>query len=532
MNKMTSIAKRIVEYELLKNKFYNPKVCFTVSPSGTLVGKDGDNILYSLDNIQKLAEGSFNTVYLVNDNIEGTDLKYIIRINKSTTFNINKTSDGCISDIYSLFFSNLVKDDIFPNFPLVVDSYLCNDDYTISAPITIQEYSVPAQFESEKINNLDAYISYLNGTDLILLHNAKKLVLQTILTYFFMNVTLRIAHNDAKAPNVLVKDITPTGICYKSNNKYINIDNVSQLALITDFDKTRSNEKTFKYDSEYVSRYYLDLAVQHLSISPDTTETIKKLNKVYQTFITRENDSPSKTFIMDLLTFACTSTFRTSNYIIVDFVYDLSITQLKLGECIVKYFGDVCEVTESLKANHKLYNLDIKVDPTYTTQHKMLYLCAYNNEEFRRYKGDPQFAKYLNDVYGLDRFDIIGVVSQLTINSFIQKPLPDIDGYLNARREVVYDYMNKFMNIISQVFESPQSPETLMKSFKLMDFILKNNGEFNIRTTDELQNHMFVCYYIFSDTNFLELVESASRISVQQLLQIMNKIFNFLASTK
>jgi len=451
---MDSLAQRIVNYELLHSKFDDASLCFSKSGKNIIVKSPDDVVKFDLNNVKKLGEGAFNKVYLVSDNIQHKDIQYVIRINKNADDDtMDEKSKACISDMYSLYFSNLVKDNIFPNFPLVINSFLCGNNYIDFSPITIQEYA-----EGDSVNH---YINHILDLD----SDSKKILLQTILTYFFMNNTLSIAHNDANPSNIIVKNIETTNISYKFGNIYFNIEGVNKLALITDFDRTRTN--IFAYNTNYFTTYYKHYAVANLQSSVSSKIIIDVYNKILKLSL----DSPQRTFMNDLFTFACTSLHDT----VIEFMSDLFISNMELSESIGKHFSDICNVSDCVPSNYKVYNLDIKIDPVYTTQYKMLYLCAYNNDEFRKYKGDPKFLEYLNETYKLNRF--IG-----TTNS--------------------------------------DSAENLFKFLKENDFFNQSENE---------ENYLNVCMYIFNDKPLEHYTHTDSGIiRVSRLLNIMNEIFTFL----
>ena len=88
--------------------------------------------------LKELGSGTFNIISeicLKNDT--SCDPGFIMRKSKNFTESVETDrADSCVSDRYSLLFSDLVKRNIWPHFPLTVGSFICND---LSSPISIQE---------------------------------------------------------------------------------------------------------------------------------------------------------------------------------------------------------------------------------------------------------------------------------------------------------------------------------------------------------------------------------------------------------
>jgi len=360
-------------------------------------------------------------------------------------------------------------------------------------------------------------------------HETLKLVLQTFLTYYFMNINLNIGHNDSKPQNVLVQEIQQTNISYKIGDKYINIPDVDKLALVTDFDKSRDNSNPF--EKEYIMDFYVKYVSQ---VVPQVQTTLKHIiDKLYSL----NKTTPERNLKYDICMFIIMTIKRTQYF--MRFLNDLIIEDKPFFECITTHFADVCNISDSVNLDYKLYNTDVKISKTYLDRFKMLYLCAFNDDEIKLYgyNKSPEFTEYLNRVYGLDRKEFKCKPSENTRKNF--EHIKNIDVKIasphitNQKRKNLYDYVNR------EFFEKSNFDICdRIRILKILNYVLINNTTL---TFFKFFNYVFICMYIVNNNlTYVNLIKSIKRVGMmnfgknitsQEVISDINELFEFLEVT-
>lgn len=220
---------------LISERYYNP-----------------ESYGYTIEEMN-IGKGAFNNIHLILLNDERLA---ILRtpINKK-----NIKSENAISMYHTKLFSSIVEQNVFPNFPLLYYQIVENNQYSI-----ILEYA-------NKYSLYDVITKQsLSAKQL------KNVIIQTLLTLHYMNTILKISHNDATTPNILIKQITPKYISYSLNNKiFINMF-AEYIALISDFDKTRGNCQN--YDNSYILKHYIIMCCKKIYELHNITIELENIN--------------------------------------------------------------------------------------------------------------------------------------------------------------------------------------------------------------------------------------------------------------
>lgn len=479
----------------------------------------------------KIGEGGLNQIFKLK--IQDYEKEFIIHIPKQkSTTNIYQS---CINDQYALIFSEIVKKNIFPNFPLVLNSFLCDNDYSNNQPISIQEFS----------NRGDLTKSLPSPHKNI----SKQNILQTLLSLKFMHTSLKLSHNDMKPENVLLMKIKPTTICYKlSEECYISLE-TPYITLLTDFDFVANNKTTFhKY--QYIFEYYIKHKVVLLYLKYDNkthniglsdefkllisdlplkmrereytevdmeeekefdTEQIKNIKRVFNKVIKSESS-----FIKDISQFL----LMCLNYNEFDFIYPflMEITEDNFNECIIKYFNDSMNVNDSYTLGGYFYNINLnininKVIKDVYNDHKTLFACAQNDIAYRLYSQD----EYITELFKLNQFKIKRTTTDEQIQEYINKDDNEIRIYM--------------INIILQMYSMLKAKinttnKELLSSLMLIDYLLKRMT-LNIEDKKRIKQISFVCYFMFIPISVN--VGTKSFGTKEELYKIMDEIFYILS---
>lgn len=579
---------RIENVNRMKSEYNNIYSCFTIDDNNLIKGTNGE--LFKI--IQVQGSGSFNTTYKICEILDGVGEepsiisvltednnkcknreRYIFR--KHTRQYPDKkrekqaTYNACISDRYSLLFSNIVLRNIFPNFPLIINSYLCDDDYYTHKPITIQEYATDGDLKSFLSNpDNDSYAK----------HN---LNLQSIITYYFMNNRLEICHMDAKPANVLVLDIPETNIAYKyyshknNKSKYIKIK-TDKLALVTDFDFTlgtqnskdiffqmdnymnfilyqeyrrESNkmrlisvfDKRNKRDSQLISvgdflmngtKYVLNLNIDNIGDSIFMNE----LKMMYRK-IKREN----LTHIRDIFTHLILAMYTILEYKIVyfEFLKDLIINEKDFFECIHEYFDEVIEeIGNDEQINLEIYkhvydiNIEHHSDKEYINRliisldekgFQQYYRCVLQDVEFRNLKfGDKYFSFAFEREYRLSRF-------LHTTKQMYYSKIHTIPNFNEESAKQIKRFLKRVCKLQGYTPQNIQSH--LIPALNLFKFVISNSTRI---APSDYKVCAIMCLYLFTnltiDLCIYYLSPTESLINDEKLFRMLNDILNLLKS--
>lgn len=374
-----SIDERITAIEQFTGSYNNIFDCFEIQNDKLI--HNGTETKFS---VKHLAEGGKHVVLEIceSDNDKCIGNKYVLR--KSLLTESDSEYDmtlDVISNRYALMFSDIVKSNVCPNFPLIANTYLC--DKKINYSISIQEHATGRDLNA-MIKNPD-----------ISIESMKKNILQTLLTIYFINHNLNLAINDAKPGNVLLQPIQPRKITYKIGTTYITMD-VDSLALVTDFDDVTANNfpdvgseiKTELYKHfDSIFQYYVTGAVKDIYNDPrmqnekisvdsenisitdindfDKDNSYTLLYKIaYLTAL--KSESYFYRDIFNFLILVCNKSLidpRTSDIsaLCYRFMRNSCLKKLDFFDNIKECFGDVCEISDKYDISSKLYSLDADV---------------------------------------------------------------------------------------------------------------------------------------------------------------------------
>ena len=381
------MVTRIEKFESFISNYNNTNLCFKITKD-QLLCNNGINLKV----VKKLGKGSKHIVYLISD------------ASNFFTFRVSQEVEPLIVDIaserYSLIFSDMVKNNRFPNF-LMANTYICDDKITANQfdiignrPVSIQEYSDGGDLEK-----------FIMKNDL---QQTKLLILQSMLTFFFLH-NINLAVNDAKAQNIVINNVESTNLCYNYENTYVQFS-TNKVASLIDFDDITSNTVPFDRINDFYDQYSSD-AFSNLS-KYEQKDKYKGVISDAETIL----KSTQNYFKRDICTFLCSiMSIKKINIKYLDFCYefinDYIILKRSFWECLHRAFGDVCTITNTANSNYLMYSLDntnIKIDHTnnqYNTIYKVVQM--YDELNYGSMYPDMFLKTYVYDKYKLNRFEDI-----------------------------------------------------------------------------------------------------------------------------
>ena len=434
--------------------------------------KEKINLYYYINIIEKLKSGSFNSVYVINHINDNNNNKFVLRIPKTDSrrtiydcktdddYDNEKMAIACVSSRYALLFSNLVKKNIFPNFVQIIDVYFCNGKF----PVTIQEYCDNDLNNFFKLNNDDIKVY-------------EQLIVQSLLTYYFMNNYLQISNFDAKCTNVLVKTLdSPIVLRYNFNSHVITIK-TDKIALITDFDFTRGS---YNNNMMYILESYIkDLSVKHTYY-----------NSIHEVLNRLQPD----VHLIDIVQFMIILlVFNTNKYIkniVMNFLYDYVVRNINFFECIKKYYSNIISDTSDIdeEYNVKKYNYNELMQIDHIKYQKLLNrMMTYT--DFHSCFGD----RYIKQLYKIDRFYceleeyMISHLESSTDENYICNIYAKTITRFIPALSVLFESVIKF-KIINQL----SIYETLL-TMSMIFFFIEKNIDFNKEEYDSLG---LICIYL------------------------------------
>lgn len=389
-----SILTRVLEFEHNAETFNEIErdCCFNFASKQRIVSnykkKDKHNLNHYIKIHKKIKSGSFNSVYLITHNDDNENF-YAIRIPK-TEYNIHRCDlfqdddidneahiMACISSRYAYIFSQIVRQNIFPNFLQIVDVFFCNNKF----PITIQEHADSDLYEIliSKCSNI---------------YMCENLIVQSLITFYFMNIYLKLSHNDAKPSNVLVKmiDNESTDITYDFGDNILSLK-TQKLALITDFDYTRGTH--CRYDMLFILEAY----IKTLSI---TNKYYSEIKQYYNKIVSGNK------YIIDIVQFLILILLYRVNDIIKmsvnNFLHDYLINNHDFFYCLKKNYPHIVTFNKQTCDTDNIYYIN-NIDPNTITHidffkyKKLLYRVMVHTDYHGNY-GD----EYIKRMFKLDRF--------------------------------------------------------------------------------------------------------------------------------
>lgn len=496
------------------------------------------------ENKKEIGVGGFNKIYSIN--IKDYDKKFIIREPKHSDDRF--TYIACLNDQHSFLFSKLVSNNLIPNYPLVINSYICNDDYSMYKPISLQEYAT--------MGDISKYLHSKNNY-----RPLKRCVLQTLLTLVHMDKILKLSHNDIKPENILMTEIKTSSIHYTLDDVYINFDGIKYLALVSDFDMVTSNTDYLTYAyifDQYVSKVILhtyyryddkDTNIDLISINAqgmkslltikilDIPEFMKKYKHYYVEFsidnnydneqikqikliyrkITHSQSLLHRNIAQFLL--MCTN-FKNNSYEI-EFLTDYVINNIDLSTCIKTHFGDVVSFSDSYDGTGLLYNLNTKIDfakmsSVLFNTHKHIFTCALNNTKYRLSNTNI----FIDELYGLHRFKIKKTVTSEELEKYIATYSDTLNVSENIRN-ILFNFLIQFnKDLQEQGFDSRNSD--LLTIFKMIDFYTSH--------TIYKNDYKSVCFIVFYMLTYIDLNTISTQLDInkKQVFDIMENILEIL----
>lgn len=509
-----TLIDRINRIKPLITKYSNQHACMDIGTKN--ISFDGNGAFRI---IKELGSGGYNVVKSICEKTNCNSEKdyYIIRTVKSKT-DVDKPYEKfpyCISDRYSTIFSNIVMNDIFPNFPLMVGSYLCKDDYKTYYPISIQEYANLGTIHDKiKSNNVDSI-------------EIKQYLLQAMLTIYFMNYSVKISHNDFKPLNTLIKSIKEQNIAYKlPNGNYIAFENLDKLVLVADFDLSRGNDNN--YDTRYITHTYFCYKINTLyekngipnkdnkiiltnisTVLPEeqVDTNIEFFRKIYDKILNERNN-----FEREILTLFFN--VDESPPFIIDFLNEFINEKHDFFECLNKYFN--ANIVSDVDESYKIYNL-INTDIDYITfDTKHYYSCISNDVDYRYpMYGDDMFRRKFIKKYGLERF-----ISEFVEFQNLNLPADTVmnKDFTKAMQDILYDWI---YNVCLEMHHKNQS--TIICN--ICHYILSNE---NI-ARNQAQLVGIICIFLYTSLSVKDMLYVCDdAYDANQFYDMLNKILTLL----
>lgn len=168
---------------------------------------------FDVDNISentKIFDGGFHSIFLCTDSKHNVKIIRKKPLHKNVNLDLLKNNEE-----YSYNMSQIVLNDIFPNFPINL-----TDDGTYQEYIDIDLF----EFVSTRHSKDTFYEEIYN------------IVMQTIISLVFLNSKQKLIHNDMKSENILIKEFPEKfGVMYEIDDlKFYFYTRI--LSIITDFD--------------------------------------------------------------------------------------------------------------------------------------------------------------------------------------------------------------------------------------------------------------------------------------------------------
>jgi len=529
-----TIASRISEYEFLTSTInFDEFKCLNI-----------DEIPHT-----KIGSGGYNNVYKIN--MSGVDL--IVKIPK-TEFaselypNMYKYI-SCTNEQYLLALSNLTTNNVFPHFPYVLKTLLCDDDYNKYYPISIQEYCDIGDFyKLINTKNKNVVAKYYD-----------KSLLQILISLYFMENTLKISHNDIKPENVLLKNIQNTVITYKINDEnYIKIKS-SILPIISDFDMLSGTDnidfqKNIGVYNHYMSilllaKYYYHYHTSSEEIYIDFIDgNRKKLNREllssspssflnlfqiysYDTPITtriknlyKEVVQKQNSFFKNVSQFILMSVKHKEITYELDFLEDLIINNLNFFDCVKKYFSSKNEdinFSDTYECEGMKYDVNINQKLTFKKlllenykQNKNIFACAIQNIKTRFSKSDI----FISELYGLNRFQQSQTrVSIDDLNTYVSThqnlydacPSEHCDENISLIRYTFFHDIINNINIRNKF--NIEDNRQLLNILKAIDFVLYRELKLNKLSVIDTLIYCYLIVMLYTPT------------TIETILQYLNK---------
>lgn len=395
---------------------------------------------FSVEN-DKFGCGTYNKIKLINIDGKYAILRSPIKNNKSEAF----ISSQAVSFYHTKLFSEIVKQNVFPNFPILIKGV--NKKYVNS---TILEYADQNSF-NYCLKTLSSF-------------NLDKILVQTLFTLYYMNNVLKLSHNDLSISNLLVKTIKKQKLTYCAHaNKYFTID-TEFLAIVSDFDKTFGNQQ--EYDNMYILEHY-------------TNSKNPLINKIYTHFEQNRTKDPTR---FDIAILFSTIFIRNRCKKYRKFINDYLFKNKGFFWCIEKYFSHVIRITNTSPKHDNIFNLYMNTFD-YTSlnyeNNKTLYQQMIFNEEVR--------GKFLNH-YFIKEFSMNRFLDPLMSIEERCKEITILNGTINNKmRKILIDWLIDVNNSLKL------NKNVLISAITLADFVL-NNSDINKQTYQLLG---IVCLYLF-----------------------------------
>lgn len=441
---------------------------------------------------EKFGEGSFNNIKLIKftENNQCAILRSPI---KQQIGVIEQETHSALSFYHSKLFSEIVKQNVWPHFPILIHHYNYMNIYS-----TIIEHA--------ELNSLLQICKNENTT----LNDIKKLLLQIFLTIYYMNTILKISHNDLTIANILVKKLdSPQWIIYKitDDDKDDICIYTDKIVLISDFDLTRGCD--IGYNRDYIINHYIDAA-------SDAHQDDAYMQSVYRRLLVHIISENKETYKFDMAILLVSL-----SYYFKDFSRDI-INDLFFGEnetlftIIKKYFNQPDMYVNSVTQNSVTQN---SVTQDQYDKDNLFYvnqdLFSYNNMKYKNNKTLFNMLMHHTEVrkYFLNRY----IISDFNLHRFDYKDTDCVDEYLKecpipsleSQRVSLLQLLVQLEYKMAKLYEINVDKENLIRVFKLLDFVSTRYSNQN-----HYKLHGFICYYILNN-----------HISIKQLIHVTGNIY-------
>lgn len=444
----------------------------------------------------EFGEGTFNKVKLVENN----GRKYILRSPKKqknvepTKYNYNENIyDSALSFYHTKLFSNIVKQNIIPNYPILYSYTTNNGIYK-----TFIEYANVGNMHNIEKNNDILY----------------PCIVQTFLALYYQNTVMNISHNDCTLANILIKKIEPVHISYKIHDKkYINIF-TDHIAILSDFDKTRGN--LYCYKNMYIILHYINsvfktlLHVDHLdNISVNYKSHSKNTpNKIFFTDIAKILNTNKNPLKFDIVVMMVTL-YKSKPNLVKNFLVDYIFKDKSIMKCIAKYFGKYINITKTCPKYVHENNIFVLYKDTFDysdlsyKNRKKLITNVMHNYDVR----GIFLNKYIINEFNLNDFYNKNVIRELNVD------INSVKNLLKSNRKLVEtpNVFGCFVYIINKIYPMLYNGYTranmtdsvldfnaynIIYMSKLANYILKNN--FKMYNTQGVCELLCLTCYRFS----------------------------------
>lgn len=433
--------------------------------------------------LKNLGSGEFNKadlVCVVDDEEQCiSDDRYVYRYPVAKVYKSEEEADSyrydaCLGDRYGLILSAITENDIVPYFPLMLNSYMCNNDYANHIPSSILEYS-----------NLGDFMNVLrrtsNPTDIT------PLTIQVMLALYYMNMSMHISHNDMKPQNVLVKQLSKSVVMghMLSNGRTFTLKS-NKLALVADFDKTIGS--TNNTDTKYLTDHYADFVM--LRSSGRIHDIARQFKEQFSMPITYYEEALTRDAVQFII-LMCLEIEDISVEVYLNFADDL-LSGEDFVDSLTKHFSFFDDEESDIDHTYNLFQqVPHEIYDNYL-DYRGLYGCALNANANRVDIGD----QYIQDIFSITTPDYDNEVSSRDIKLIVQnknkiniasdfvKPhmLPIMYGWvLQVYTDIKKEYPNKHYKILKYVFT-------------MLDIVIENSK--NV-TKDNLQAYGAMCLYLF-----------------------------------